>query len=119
MSSPYGQILLANAQAEWFHAAGGKKNGWGEVRTAHEAQTLANQGNLVVVVYQSPDPHRPGHVAIVRPAHRLVRLLEQNGPEIAQAGQKNYMMTSTKVGFQVHPGAWPDGLRYYAHAIER
>ena len=80
---------------------------------------MANQGSLVVVVYESPDPHKPGHVAIVRPAHRLERLLLQNGPEITQAGQKNYMKTSTKVGFQVHPGAWPEGVRYYAHAVER
>jgi len=115
----HGQILLANAQAEWFRAPGGKEKGWRELRTAHEAQLLANQGNLVVVVYESPDPHRPGHVAVVRPAHRLERLLEQNGPEITQAGQKNYLKTSTKVGFQAHPGAWPDGVRYYAHAIER
>jgi len=115
----HGQILLANAQAEWFRAPGGKQKGWRELRTAHEAQSLANQGNLVVVVYESPDPHRPGHVAVVRPAHRLERLLEQNGPEITQAGQKNYLKTSTKVGFQAHPGAWPDGVRYYAHAIER
>jgi hypothetical protein len=27
--------------------------------------------------------------------------------------------TSTKVGFEHHPGAWPDGVRYYAHAIGR
>jgi hypothetical protein len=114
----HGQILLANAQAEWFRAQAGKENGWREVRTAHEAQSGANQGNLVVVVYESPDPHKPGHVAIVRPAHRLERLLEQNGPEITQAGQKNYLKTSTKVGFQAHPGAWPDGVRYYVHAID-
>ena len=115
----HGQILLANAQSEWFRAPGGKESGWREVRTAHEAQSLANRGNLVVMVYESPDPHKPGHVAIVRPAHRLERLLEQNGPEITQAGQKNYLKTSAKVGFQAHPGAWPDGVRYYAHAIER
>jgi hypothetical protein len=113
----HGQILLANAQAEWFHAAG-RQNGWREVAGAREAQTLANRGALVVVVYESPDPHRPGHVAIVRPAHRLERLLEQNGPEITQAGQKNYLKTSTKVGFQAHPGAWPGGVKYYSHAID-
>ena len=115
----HGQILLANAQADWFRAPGGKEKGWRELRTPHDAQLLANEGNLVVVVYESPDPHRPGHVAIVRPAHRLERLLDQNGPEITQAGQKNYLKTSTKVGFQAHPGAWPDGVRYYAHATGR
>jgi len=33
--------------------------------------------------------------------------------------EKNYVKTSTKVGFEHHPGAWPDGVRYYAHAIGR
>jgi hypothetical protein len=115
----HGQILLANAQAEWFHSAGGKQNGWREVRSAHDAQMQANEGNLVVVVFESPDPHKPGHVAIVRPALRPARLLDQNGPEITQAGQKNHLKTSTKVGFQAHPGAWPDGVRYYAHGVAR
>jgi hypothetical protein len=113
----HGQVLLANAQAEWFHSPAGKQGGWREVKTPQEAQTLANQGNLVAIVYESPDPHKPGHVAIIRPANRLQRLLEQNGPEVTQAGQKNYLKTSTKVGFQSHPGAWPDGVRYYAHAL--
>jgi hypothetical protein len=114
----HGQILLANAQANWFGAASGKQNGWRELRTARDAQSSANQGNLVVIVFANPDPHRPGHVAIVRPAHRPERLLDENGPEITQAGQRNYLKTSTKVGFLHHPGAWPDGVRYYAHALD-
>lgn len=113
----HGQILLANAQAAWFHSAGGEQGGWREAKTAKDAQTLANAGNLVTIVYENPDPHKPGHIAIVRPAARSERLLEENGPEITQAGEKNYVKTSTKVGFEHHPGAWPDGVRYYAHAI--
>lgn len=113
----HGQILLANAQAAWFHAPAGQQNGWRELETAKDAQTLANQGNLVVIVYENPDPHKPGHIAIVRPAARPARLLEENGPEITQAGVKNYIKTSTKVGFEHHPGAWPGGVRYYAHAV--
>lgn len=113
----HGQILLANAQAAWFRSAAGNQAGWRAVRDAHDAQSLANRGNLVVVVYESPDAHRPGHIAIVRPAHRPVRLLEENGPEIIQAGQKNHVKTSTKVGFLAHPGAWPGGVVYYAHAV--
>jgi len=113
----HGQILLANAQAAWFHAPDGQQSGWREVKTAKEAQTLANAGNLVTVVYENRDPHKPGHIAIVRPAARSERLLEENGPEVTQAGEKNYVKTSTKVGFEHHPGAWPDGVRYYAHAI--
>jgi len=114
----HGQILLANAQAEWFRSPGGNQGGWRSVRAAHEAQSLANRGNLVVVVFESRDPHRPGHIAIVRPAHRPMRLLEENGPEITRAGQRNYAKTSTKVGFLAHPGAWPGGVLYYAHLID-
>jgi hypothetical protein len=113
----HGQILLANAQAAWFHATAGLQSGWRELNTPKDAQTQANEGRLVVVVYENPDPHKPGHIAIVRPAMRSERLLGENGPEITQAGTKNYLKTSTKVGFQHHPGAWPDGVRYYAHAV--
>jgi hypothetical protein len=113
----HGQILLANAQAAWFHSAAGQQNGWRPLKTAAEAQALANEGQLVTVVYENPDSHRPGHIAIVRPAARPQRLLDENGPEITQAGERNYLKTSTKVGFEHHPGAWPDGVRYYAHVV--
>jgi len=113
----HGQVLLANAQAEWFHKRGGRESGWHAVSGPRQAQTLANEGNLVVIVYESPDPHRPGHIAVVRPELRPMRLLEQNGPAITQAGMKNYARTSAKVGFQHHPGAWPNGVRYYVHPV--
>jgi hypothetical protein len=114
----HGQILLANAQAEWFHTPRGLASGWHAVPGPQQAQTLANKGNLVVIVFESPDPHKPGHIAIVRPSTRSQRLLNENGPLIIQAGQKNYARTSAKVGFQHHPGAWPDGVRYYMHPVE-
>jgi hypothetical protein len=115
----HGQILLANAQAEWFHTPRGRVAGWRAVSGPQQAQTLANEGNLVAIVYESPDPHTPGHIALVRPAERPQRLLDENGPSIIQAGRKNYARTSAKVGFQAHPGAWPDGVRYYMHAVEQ
>jgi hypothetical protein len=115
----HGQILLANAQAEWFRSIDGKQKGWRSVRDAHDAQSLANRGNLVVVVFESPDVQRPGHIAVIRPAHRPRRLLEENGPEITQAGQKNHSKTSTKVGFLAHPGAWPGGVLYYTHPADQ
>jgi hypothetical protein len=114
----HGQILLANAQAEWFHTQAGRDAGWLAVRDAQQAQKLANEGSLVAIVYESADPHTPGHIAIVRPALRPQRLLDENGPLISQAGQKNYASTSAKVGFQHHPGAWPGGVRYYSHRVE-
>jgi hypothetical protein len=114
----HGQVLLANAQAEWFHEDGGRQAGWRELSSAREAQSRANEGNLVVMVYESSDPHKPGHIAIVRPAERPEHLLDENGPEITQAGTKNYLKTSAKVGFLHHPGAWPDGVRYYTHQVQ-
>lgn len=115
----HGQILLANAQAQWFHTNEGHDAGWHTVPGPREAQTLANEGNLVVIVYESPDPHKPGHIAVVRPDLRPLRLLEENGPSITQAGQTNYTRTSAKVGFEHHPGAWPQSVKYYAHPITR
>ena len=52
---------------------------------AAKAQSMANDGNLVVIVYESPDAHKPGHIAIVRPDARSLRLLEENGPSITQS----------------------------------
>ncbi|HEY4363516.1 MAG TPA: hypothetical protein VGN17_21295 [Bryobacteraceae bacterium] len=114
----HGQILLANAQTEWFHTEKGRQGGWRAVGTAQQAQTLANEGRLVVIVYESPDPHKPGHIAVVRPAARSQRLLDENGPSITQAGTKNYASTSTKVGFLHHPGAWPDHVQYFEHSVD-
>lgn len=114
----HGQVLLANAQAEWFHTQRGRESGWRAVRGPHEAQTLANGGNLVVIVYESSNPHKPGHVTLVRPAVMSQRLLDENGPSITQAGQQNYTRTSAKIGFERHPGAWPGGVLYYVHPVE-
>ena len=70
------------------------------MRDAKEAQTDANHGELVVVVYESPDPHKAGHVAIVRPSEKSSERLEESGPQIIQAGQLNYTSTTVKIGFQ-------------------
>lgn len=115
----HGQILLASAQAKWFSSQEGRRAGWHGVRDAQEAQTLANQGNLAIVVYESPDPRKPGHIAVVRPSGKSGLKLAESGPQIAQAGQLNYSSTSVKIGFRAHAGAWPDGVRYYMHPTER
>jgi hypothetical protein len=114
----HGQVLLANAQAEWLAGDDGRKNGWRRIATAHEAQRLANEGMFVVVVYPNPDPHLSGHIAIVRPSEKSAGALEENGPEIIQAGEHNHARTNVRIGFGNHPGAWPDGVRYYAHAVK-
>jgi hypothetical protein len=114
----HGQVLLASAQAKWFSSQDGHYAGWRRLRDPREAQTFANLGALVVAVYESPDSQKPGHIAIVRPSQKSSVQLEESGPQIIQAGQRNYTSTSVKIGFLAHPGAWPDGVRYYMHPLE-
>jgi hypothetical protein len=113
----HGQSLLANAQSKWLETAAAEQEGWQRVSRMQQAQSLANQGKLVVVVFANPDRRVPGHVAIVRPSEKSVHALEDNGPEIIQAGTHNHNSTNVRIGFSSHPGAWPDGVSYYAHAI--
>jgi len=112
----HGQVLLANAQAEWLHSAEAESKGWRKVGGAREAQAEANRGSLVVVVFANPDKHEPGHVAIVRPSEKSLQALERDGPQIIQAGQHNHRSTVVRVGFSNHSGAFPDGVRYYVHS---
>jgi hypothetical protein len=118
------QKLLANAQAEWFRSAEGKRNGWSPMRDNSEsvpavaAQSLANTGNLVVIVYASPDAKRPGHIVVVHPSDKSLNQLLNEGPDVTQAGTHNYTNVSARKGFKDHPGAWPSGVRYYVHSAD-
>jgi hypothetical protein len=117
----HSQILLASAQAEWFHDKSGTNSGWKPIQGAdHDrwAQELANQGNLVVIVYESPDPHKPGHIVIVRPSDKSLDALHKDGPQIAQAGMENYNSSIAANSFNHHPGAWPNGVHYYWHFVD-
>jgi hypothetical protein len=114
----HGQLLLANAQAEWLAGNAGSKAGWRRISDMREAQRQANQGNLVLVLFENPDRHVPGHIAIVRPSEKSARALEENGPEIIQAGEHNHAKISVRIGFENHPGAWPNGVRYYIHDLK-
>jgi hypothetical protein len=111
----HGQVMLANAQADWLGGDAGSKAGWRRVSNMQVAQRLANRGSLVLALYQSPDRHVPGHIAIVRPSEKSAKALQENGPEIIQAGEHNHTKTNVRIGFENHPGAWPDGVQYYAH----
>lgn len=113
----HGQMLLANAQADWLSGAAGQKAGWQTVADKRVAQRQANQGNLVLVVFPNPDKHEPGHIAIVRPSEKSLEALNENGPQTIQAGNQNYTSTNVRMGFRNHPGAWPDGVRYYVHLL--
>jgi hypothetical protein len=114
----HSQRLLANAQAEWLASDDGKGKGWLKLHDAREAQTEANRGNLVIVVFANPDKDRPGHIAIVRPAEKSFPALEHDGPQIIQAGQHNHNSTVVRIGFANHAGAFPDGVRYYKHELD-
>lgn len=116
----HGQVLLASAQARWFRSPEGVQAGWQPLQgPGHEqrAQQLANQGNLVVIVYESPDPHRPGHIVIVRPSEKSPEEFFREGPQVAQAGATNFSSGIAATSFLHHPGAWPDGVRYYWHPV--
>ena len=110
----HSQVLLASAQVVWLQSDAARTVGWRAVADARAAQTLANQGQLVVAGFQSPAPHKPGHIAIVRPAELSEQDLQQNGPRLTQAGQKNYLSVNARIAFRYHAGAWPDGIRYFA-----
>jgi hypothetical protein len=115
----HGQVLLANAQAKWLASEQAQSQGWHPLAGARAAEEQANRGNLVVVVFVNPDQHEPGHVAIVRPSEKSAEALERNGADIIQAGNHNHTRTIVRIGFENHPGAWPDGVRYYTHLLQQ
>ena len=117
----YPQRLLANAQALWLASAAARQAGWRPAGLL-QAQTLANRGWLVLAAFASPDARRPGHIAVVRPGLIDKARLWRLGPELTQAGTRNWLRISTARGFGQHRGAWKPGdtagLRFYAHAVD-
>jgi hypothetical protein len=111
----HGQDFLASAQGRWFEGDDARKEGWFKVNGSLQAQTLANLGNLVVLVYINPDPHTPGHIAIVRPQVKSLKDLEKEGPQTTQAGAHNFSSGTAVFSFVKHPGAWPNNVQIYAH----
>jgi len=117
----HAQELLANAQLAWLRDKG-KTADWHPVASYVEAQTEANRGRLVLAAFRNPDPHRPGHIAIIRPSDKDRASLDRDGPQETQAGETNAISTTVASGFAHHKGAWVPGggggMRYYAHAID-
>jgi hypothetical protein len=108
--------LLANAQMRWL-TFDGSSAGWRRLPDAAAAQRSANQGNLVVAAFENPDGHRPGHIAFVRPGLPDAARLSAEGPNVTQAGGTNAISIPLARGFSHHPGAWPDGIRFFEHTI--
>jgi len=114
----HAQTLLANAQFDWL-AGEGANRGWRPLRDAAEAQAQANHGLFVVAAYKNRRDDKPGHIAIVRPGTKNPAALASEGPDITQAGGRNYRSTTLVQGFSGHPAAWRDHeVRFYAHAPE-
>lgn len=109
------QDLLASAQGRWFGKREAREEGWRPVATPREAQTLANQGQLVVLVFINPNPEVPGHIAIVRPTVKTDAALAKEGPQTAQAGLHNFSSGTAVFSFGSHKGAWPQQVLMFAH----
>lgn len=112
----HGQDFLASAQGLWFKSDAGVHDGWKPVRSGGEAQALANRGELVVLVYVSPDPKKTGHIAVVRPAEKSVEEMKREGPQTIQAGGKNFASGTAVRSFKLHKEAWPNEVMAFAHA---
>ncbi len=110
--------LLASAQGRWLGSESGYRDGWRPVYTPADAQTLANQGELVVLDFINNNDHLPGHIAIVRPAVKSASALAKDGPETIQAGAHNFNDGTAVQSFAKHKGAWPNEIRMYAHTID-
>lgn len=110
--------LLATAQALWLDSRAAHDAGWRRVRDAAQAQARANAGDFVVASFPSPDPDKPGHIAIVRPsAGRTLADIRRYGVRMTQAGGHNRLRTTEKFGFGNHPGAFPDAIEFFAHDL--
>jgi len=113
----HSQILLANAQTRWLAGDAAVGQGWTKLDGTISAQSHANWGDLVLILYQNPNPKKPGHIAIVRPSLKTQQELEEKGPDVAQAGTQNHSNWDAKHAFLGHAGAWPNGVQYFSHTI--
>jgi hypothetical protein len=116
------ETLLANAQMRWLAGPEAAAGGWQPLADAEAAQAAANQGRLVLAAFENPDPHKAGHIAIVRPGDIDAATLAEAGPLVTQAGAQNALSVPLARGFAHHPGAWLPGgggaVRFFAHPID-
>ncbi len=110
---------LANAQDTWYPSAEGIGYGWiGIPKNSTNgvvAQSLANQGYLVIAVYLSPTGS--GHTAVIHPYVNTVANITAVGAEECQSGTYNFNLSNVSTGFNQHPGAFPSGIDYFYHAV--
>lgn len=111
--------FLANAQADWLEEKG-PEYGWTEMKDPYEVQQAANKGVLILAVFKAPRSDLHGHIAIVRPSDKSAEKINQEGPQIIQAGMENHNSASLKDGFKHHKGSWLDAknfkVRFYRYS---
>ena len=113
----HSQQLLANAQFTWLHGQEAQRLGWTKVMGRENAQRMANQGAFVIAAVQNSNPHRAGHITIVRPEALTWTQIRTDGLVVAHSGFRNSVQVSEKTGFERHEGAWPDGISYFVHPV--
>jgi hypothetical protein len=118
------QELLTNAQYAWLNgkqypgAPDAKASNWqslglsGGAGVLAQAVSLAKEGQLVLAAFKSANPHKPGHICIVRPQDWS----ENSGspPIVMSAGDHNYRSTDMKTAFKEHAGAWPSAIALFS-----
>lgn len=117
----HGQVLLANAQYLWLQSPAAVVLGWHQIIDSspvaiyYSAQKYANNGLVVIAVYQNPISKKPGHIAMVRPTKISVQQISDNGPSVIMASTHNFNLISLKMGFKSHINKWPEPaiLFYY------
>lgn len=113
-------LYLASAQVHWFSSRQAHRDGWRAVVSQAKAQRLANRGSLVVIGYatEAGDEDAHGHIVVVRPAVKTNAQLSVEGPQVAQAANRNRSSDAAANSFHSHPGAWPNKVQYFAHAVD-
>ena len=105
----------ANYLYDWF-TKWGSKFGWVRKEDVNEAQKLANQGKLVVIVWKKPN-NRHGHIAIIAPEdkkHHAKRDKNKNVtvPLESQAGSYNVRYRA------LHGVHWKGHLKGHIYVME-
>jgi len=104
------QVLLSNAQYEWLFTNEAQEDGWKHVDgdDFKSAQQYANSGLVVVAVYKNPNKKKAGHIALVMPAETDENILNEEGPNIIQAGIENSDSIFLREGFKHHIKVWAE-----------
>lgn len=116
--------LLANAQFDWLFKKEAASKGWQQIKqdVFKTAQSFANKGFVVVAVYKNPVPKKSGHIAVVMPKEKSIKQLDEEGPNLIQAGQINKSDITLKLGFKHHIKDWNSVLNdiaFFYNAVQK